>query len=150
MKKLNLSKKQKLIIYALVLFFLVGFNLVYAETKAELKFCEYSGVLRALKIVGILIIIAKIVVPLLIIITASITFGKTVMSGKVDDLKGDFMLLVKKIIAGLLIFIIPDLLDFTFNELVEYDDSSFENCTVCIFDPDGCQIPTTDPNIYTD
>lgn len=150
MKKLKLSRNQKLLVYGIFMFLFIGLNIVYAATSAELHFCEYSGVLRSLKIVGIIILIAKILIPIILIITAMISFFKTVISGKSDDLKGSLMIVVKKIIAGLIIFILPGLIDYVFDVTVGYDDSGFTACTTCLLDIDNCQIPTTDPTIYTD
>lgn len=121
-----------------------------AKTSNDLRFCEYSGVLRTFKILGMCINIVKIVVPLIIIGTAMVSIFKTVMSGKTDDLKGSFSLIVKKLIAGLIIFLIPSALDFAFDSLIGYDDSGFTACSNCLLDTGNCTIPTEDPSTYTD
>ena len=125
-------------------------DLVLAATSSKLRICEYGGVLRTLKIIGMAINIVKIIVPLLVIGTAIMSVFKTVTSGKADDLKGSFILILKKVIAGLIIFLIPTVLDFTFDSLLEYDDSGFTACSNCLLDTGNCVIPTTDPNTYTD
>ena len=56
---------------------------------------------------------------------------------------------VKKLIAGLIIFLLPTALDFMFDSLLQYDDSAFTACSNCLFDTGNCSIPTTDPNTYT-
>lgn len=121
-----------------------------AKTSSELRFCEYGGVLRTFKIIGMCINIVKIVVPLIIVGTAMVSIFKTVTSGKADDLKGSFTLIVKKLIAGLIIFIIPSALDFAFDTLIGYDDSGFTACSNCLLDTGNCTIPTNDPDTYTD
>lgn len=121
-----------------------------AKTSSELRFCEYAGVLRTFKIIGMCINIVKIVVPLIIIGTAMVSIFKTVTSGKADDLKGSFSLIVKKLIAGLIIFLIPSALDFAFDSLIGYDDSGFTACSNCLLDTGNCTIPTEDPSTYTD
>lgn len=121
-----------------------------AKTSNELRFCEYSGVLRTFKILGMCINIIKIVVPLIIIGTAMVSIFKTVTSGKADDLKGSFTLIVKKLIAGLIIFVLPTALDFAFDTLLEYDESGFTACSNCLLDTGNCNIPTDDPSTYED
>ncbi len=125
-------------------------NIVMAATSNELRFCEYGGVLRTFKILGMCLNIIKIVVPLIIIGTAMVSVFKTVTSGKSDDLKGSFMLIVKKLIAGLIIFLIPTALDFAFDTLIGYDDSGFTACSNCLLDTGNCNIPTEDPDTYVD
>ena len=121
-----------------------------AKTSSQLRFCEYSGVLRTFKILGMCVNIIKIVVPLIIIGTAMVSIFKTVSSGKADDLKGSFTLIVKKLIAGLIIFLLPTALDFAFDTLLEYDDSGFTACSNCLLDTGNCNIPTDDPSTYED
>ena len=144
--------KKKYIILTVILLSVLTIapKLVLAATSSDLKFCEYAGVLRTLKIVGICINIVKIVVPILIIGTAMVSIFKTVTSGKADDLKGSFSLIVKKLIAGLIIFLIPCALDFAFDSLIGYDDSGFTACSNCLLDTGNCTIPTEDPSTYTD
>jgi hypothetical protein len=121
-----------------------------AKTSSQLRFCEYSGVLRTFKILGMCINIIKVVVPLLIIGTAMVSIFKTVTSGKADDLKASFSVIVKKLIAGLVIFFVPTILDFAFDTLIGYDDSGFTACSNCLLDTGNCNIPTEDPSTYED
>ena len=144
-------KKKNISLIILVLSVLtIAPKLVLAATSSELRFCEYGGVLRTLKILGICLNIIKIVVPLIIIGTAIMSVFKTVTSGKAEDLNASFGLIVKKIIAGLIIFILPTALDFMFDSLLEYDDSAFTACSNCLLDTGNCVIPTTDPDTYVE
>lgn len=152
MKNILNNKKHLLIgslfIFALALYILP--DLVYAATSAKVPFCDYAGVRRTFKICGMVINIAKLLVPILIIVMGMIDIFKTVTSGKSDDLTGGLMKLAKRIIAGLIIFFLPAVLDAAFDELIGYDDSGFTQCTNCLLDTDSCTIPETDPNPYTD
>lgn len=149
MKKQNI-KKIIMVSLFIITILLLGSNVVYAATTSELNFCDYAGSRRAFKIGGIILNIAKIVVPLLIVILGMIAFVKPMMSGKVDDLKESAMKLFKQCIAGLVIFFIPSILDFCFGLIPDYDDSPVAECTTCLFDPDGCVIPDKDPETYTE
>lgn len=149
MKKRNSSK---LIIFSLflILSVLIAPNIVSAATSSELNFCDYAGSRRTFQIAGIVLNIAKVAVPLLIIAMGMVGFFKPMISGKLDDIKTSAITLMKQCIAGLVIFLIPSLLDYAFNLIPNYDDSSIVECTNCLFDPDGCVIPDTDPVTYTE
>lgn len=149
MKKTN---KNNLIIFAIfaIAILSLGTNIVYAATSAKLAFCDYAGVRRAFKIAGLIIDIVKIVVPLLVIITGMIGFAKPIISGKTEDITANAMILLKKVIAGLVIFLLPGICDYAFSLIPNYDDSSIAACTTCLLDVNGCTIPTTDPITYTE
>ncbi len=149
MKKFNMKK---FIIFSIIGITILSFgtNIVYAATTSKISFCDYAGVRRAFKIAGIILNIVKIVVPLIIMITAMIAFSKPIISGKTDDITTNLTTLVKKLIAGLVIFLIPGLLDYAFSLVPNYDNSSMAACTTCLLDVDGCTIPTSDPVTYTE
>ena len=145
-----MNKKNYFIILVLLSVLTILPDLVLAATTSEIRFCEYAGVLRTFKILGIIINIVKIVVPLLIIGTAIVSVFKTVTSGKDDDLKASFIIIVKKLIAGLIIFLLPSTVDFAFDTLIGNDTSKFTSCTNCLLDTGNCTIPEEDPSLYTD
>lgn len=150
MNKYNLTKKEKITIF-IIMIFTLSISIVSAGTSAKLHFCEYAGVLRTLKILGILLNIVKVVIPIIFMITSIMSISKTIFSGKFEDLTGSFMLMLKKLLAGLIIFFIPGLIDYAFDALVEYDIKSvseIKECTTCLLDIDNCTIPDTDPEIY--
>lgn len=149
MKKINIKN---LILFSIVgiTFLSLGVNIVYAATSAKLSFCEYAGVRRAFKIAGLIINMVKIIVPLIIIITGMIGFAKPIISGKTEDITANAMTLVKKVIAGLVIFLLPGICDYAFSLIPNYDNSSMAACTTCLLDVNGCTIPTSDPVTYTE
>ena len=141
----NKPKFKKYIIFILFLALFIGAHLVYAETTAELHFCDYAGVRRTFKIMGIILTLVKIIVPIFLMITGMVTMFKAVTSGKEDDLKDSFKILVKKVIAGLIVFVLPTLLDFAFDSLLGYDDSGFAQCSNCLLDTGSCNVNVEDP-----
>ena len=68
------------------------------------------------------------VVPPIIIITSSVNLYKSVHSGKSDDLKDGMKQLVKKIIAGLVVMILPTLIAYLFNNLAGFNDIDVFAC----------------------
>ena len=145
-KKAKTITKKILIILIMIAF--LSINIVYAATKSKIHFCDYAGARRTLMIIGIIINIAKILVPLLIILTQMVSMTKIVISGKDEDFKESFKVMVKKIIAGLVIFFIPGIIDYTIDNLVKADNSGFAQCSNCLLDTKHCKIPTTDPDYY--
>ena len=141
-------KYLKKILAFVFLFF--TFDIVYAETTTKLHFCEYPGVLRAFKITGILLTICKVVVPLVLIYTVIMNLVKIVISGKQDELTAFVPKAAKKIIAGLVVFLIPTLVDYAVSTLANItDNTEMTPCTTCMFTPSRCSIPEEDPVITT-
>lgn len=99
--------------------------------KYESNLCKTDGVLKSLDALHTIIVIARIAVPLIIIILASIEFGKCAIDGSEDMLKKSTMKLVKKSIIGLLVFVIPLSIDLIVGIFSDKDTSKFQYCSVC-------------------
>ncbi len=144
-------KAKKIIKSSLIILIMLAFlsiNIVFAATKSKIGFCDYAGTRRALKIIGIILNIAKILVPLLIILTQMVSMTKIITSGKDEDLKESLKVLVKKVIAGLLIFFIPGIIDYAIDNLAGFDRGGFATCSNCLLDTNHCSIPSSDPDYY--
>ena len=107
----------------------------------EINFCEEKGVLKTFQIVGYILFIAKIIVPLLLIILGTIDFAKATISSDDKAPKDAVISLIKRVLIAVIIFLIPTILDFLLS-LVNgaseaFKDSEFTNCTDCLFDPFG-------------
>ncbi len=110
------------------------------------KFCTKSKVARLLKGVGILIVIAKILVPAIIILMGFVNLFKIITAGKEDEARKYAKSIVTKIIIGVIIFLLPGLINFVFdianNIIASNNDyqSEFTNCEKCILDIGECNI----------
>lgn len=93
-----------------------------------IKMCETPGILRVIMILGYILEIITIIIPIIIIITLMITAFKTIMSGKEDDLKNMLPTAFKKILAGLIIFLLPSIFSFIFSLTGE----TFYDLNTCI------------------
>ena len=102
--------------------------------------CEDESVLRGFSIIRMLITVAKILVPIIIILKVSMDFGKAVISSDDGEIKKAAGKLPKRIIAGLIIFLIPTIVNFIFNTLVPFEEtaSAFASCTTCMTTADEC------------
>ena len=70
-----------------------------------LDVCNVPDVLKVLKIIRLVIVIIKIVVPIILIISCMLDYAKTV--GNAGEIGDTNKLIVKKVIAAVLIFLIP-------------------------------------------
>ncbi len=88
--------------------------------------CTSSTGLRVLLVIKILIQIICTIIPLIIVYRAfSVSLKNTVDGGK--EAKKDVSSLFKSFIAGLIIFLIPTMINYTFNDLIK-TDNDFINC----------------------
>lgn len=69
--------------------------------------CSDPDLLKVLSFVQVLIIIARVLLPLVIIGLASWNFGKLAISNNYQDLKTPAMKLVYSVISGIIVFFVP-------------------------------------------
>ena len=102
-------------------------------------FCGEPTVSRVLKFIGLIIFIAKILVPAIIIIMGFVTLFKIMTSGKEDEAKKQVKNIIRNIVIGILIFLLPSLINFVFDIADDIispgDPSDFANCINCLTDP---------------
>ncbi|MCM1052358.1 MAG: hypothetical protein NC483_00050 [Ruminococcus sp.] len=101
-------------------------------------------VLGVFTTIGWVFFIAKILIPIILIVFGCIDFGKAILSSKDDEIKKSAKTLVIRAIAGIIIFFIPTLLNFVINIIGsnanDVYNNQFSNCTKCMFKPNqsGC------------
>ncbi|HIU11419.1 MAG TPA: hypothetical protein IAB65_01830 [Candidatus Onthocola stercorigallinarum] len=99
--------------------------------------CERSEVLTVLRVVGYIIYVAKIVIPLLLIIFGSIDFAKAIIANDEKAIKTAGGALVRRFIAAVVVFLIPTILNLLLGlvDNIESIKGTFSDCTNCIFNP---------------
>ena len=99
--------------------------------------CSENGVKLTLHVVGYILFAAKLLVPLLLIIFGSIDFGKALMDSDDKAIKDASGKLIKRIIAGVVIFFLPTIFNFTFSLIDDAvnNQNSFDQCSKCLFTP---------------
>ncbi len=121
----------------------VSADTIVPEGNEGLQPCE-SELLYTFRIIGYVIYAIKVLVPIIIIIMASVDFGKAMISGDDKDLKSSTTNIIKKIIIGVVVFFIPTLLMFVINLIDSTNEvqSDFNKCTVCVLDvtSDECKL----------
>lgn len=111
----------------------------YVEQEDVIKpFCEETA--KIWKIVGYLVNGLKIIIPLIIIVMGSIDLGKAVVAESEDDIKKGTQLLIKRLIAGIIIFFIPTIVMIVLKMVSKYSStvSSNSTCIECVSKPGSC------------
>lgn len=104
--------------------------------KDTLNICE-GGLSDVWTIIGYIIFGIQVVVPLLLIISGMITMAQAVMKQKEEDIKKAQSLLVKKIIAAVIVFLVVAITKIVVNLV---STGSWEGCVNCALHPfeNGC------------
>ncbi len=111
----------------------------YVEKEDVIKpFCEETA--KIWKIVGYLVGALKILVPVIIIVLGSIDLGKAVVAQSEDEIKKGTQLLIKRLIAGIVIFFIPTIVTIVLKMASKYSTtvSSNSTCIECVSKPGSC------------
>lgn len=97
------------------------------------------------QIMGYVLLIFKIAIPLIIIALGMFDFGKAVIAEKEDEIKKQTKRLIYRVIAGIVIFLIPSIVSWIFGLLSDYntdkntaDSAGFSVCEKCILHPKDC------------
>lgn len=91
------------------------------------------------QIVGIILLVAKIVIPILLIIWGMLDLGKAVVAAKDDEIKKATKSLAMRAISAVIIFFIPTLVNVVFGMISNFSDSGakedWDICRKCITSP---------------
>lgn len=127
-----------------VLLFIPGIALAQELEIVSVDVCSSdSGVLKVFQVIGYVIYIIKILVPIIIILLGMVEFGKATI---IKDEKAIFLAansLMNKVIIGVLVFMVPTLLNALLN-LVDgalETKNAYKTCTACALTPfsDECK-----------
>ncbi len=94
------------------------------------------------KLIGDILTIFKIVIPVIIIIMGAIDLGKAVVSSKEDEIKKATGSLMRRFIAGIIIFFVPTIVNVVFGVIDNFNGdvkSDFSVCSTCLASPSQCQ-----------
>ncbi len=130
--------KRKRILLIIILVSIFFSNPVWADVYTQ-SYC--TGLKSSLRIVGEIINVIKIVVPLVIMALACVDLFKTIMNGKDDQLGKSIKSVVTRLILGVLIFLIPSILEFGFSLVDEWTDyeTSYSECVTCVLNVSKCR-----------
>lgn len=101
------------------------------------QFC--SKMKEILQLVGYVITIFKVAIPLIIVAMGMFDFGKAVVAEKEDEIKKQTKRLLMRVVAGIVIFFIPTIVLFIFEQIggysTEKEQASFQVCENCLLHP---------------
>ena len=141
----------KCLLLILLFIFVCIINVVYADAVADVSFCESPGVLRTMKIIGILLVLVKVLLPIILIIMSIIDFGKSAVAGNAEDLKKNAITFLKRCAAGAIILVLPTFINYIFDNLVDRgSDAEYRACATCILNTSECDISGDEPDYYRD
>lgn len=139
-------KKNKCLFIALISLIVLMFGIcpVYAATVTNnpTAICLKSDIVLIARIIGHVLLIVKIGVPIILIGLGTFDLGKAVLSSDDNAIKASTSILIKRVIAGVVIFFIPAILTFVMTLIDNVDQLNSFNCiTDCIENPNTCIIP---------
>ncbi len=119
-----------------------GIVLLEGETKTSttVNYCE--GLKPTFMFIGHIIRLAKILIPIVIILFGMYDFFRAVTGSKDDEIKKSARSLMFRALAGVCIFFLPAIIDFVFSLVDGWSNSEYEsnyqNCFKCVWDVGSC------------
>lgn len=119
----------------LICFLILKNNIVYASSYG---ICHQYSVIRGIKIISYIFVIIKILVPVLLIISAIKILSKTIFDNR--ELKSEAPKLIQKIIISIFIFFVPTIINIFLSYISSYEDSSnyYSDCGLCLTSVKHC------------
>lgn len=135
------NKANKLVVFTILLT-IMSCTVVFAKASDYDVLCSdfSTGIGAAVRIIGYVVEIAKWIAPLIIIVLGMVDFGKAVISSDDKAISKAASSLLRRFIAGVVIFFIPTILLTIFNIIgvtggIENEDNTrYGACTSCILD----------------
>ena len=111
------------------------------KIKQLSSICTDKNVKRVVKAGGLVLFISKIIVPILLIAMAVVGFIKAMMSGDDKAIKETAMKFVKNLIAAVIIFVLPTIVNVVLGlaEDSKYSTKDYVSCRVCFFETSKCK-----------
>ncbi len=112
-------------------------NNVLIGNVSGMDVCSQNGVKNVLHVIGYLIFAVKIAVPLLLVVMGSIDFAQALTASDDKAMKDATAKLIKRVIAGIIVFFIPTILNFGLGLVdgISDNQTNFTGCSSCLFTP---------------
>lgn len=116
--------------------------ILLADEKQDDFSTNCADFAKTIRIGGYLLLIVKIVLPLIIMVKASVSMFSTVTAGNSNEIKKKLTKLMYSLIAAALIFFTPIVVNTlmkvaTDAKGIDYKTSDSEICRICIFEPNN-------------
>ena len=126
----------KKISYIIVIIFLclININVFAGEVDVDPKDAVYlcnQGTVDAFIFIGKIVSIAKILIPLVIIIMGMVDFGRAVLSNDEKAVNKCVSALIRRLVAGIVIFFVPSIVYATINIIQKDDMNNYKSKLAC-------------------
>lgn len=115
----------------------------YVVKLDYVNLCSNSGISNVMVLIGYFIKILCIIVPMIIIILSMIDYFKVVVSNDEKALTKATLTLIRRILSGVVIFIVPTIIGAFTSMILKYDifgkENQFLGCTNCLLKPSECR-----------
>ena len=132
------NKKKYLTVFTIIMI-LFSCSLVFAENINYNNICGDERILNFMQIIGMIINVVKILVPIIIVVLGMVDFGKAVIANDDKAISKSASSLIRRLIAGIIIFFIPTIVFALLNLAGVSDENnksgSFVECTKCMLKP---------------
>ena len=118
----------------------------HVENKCDEVFvaeqpCSDDNIKTALRFFGYLLMIAKVAIPMIIIIMGTFDLFKSVIDKDEKSLGKQVKILLMRIVAGVFVFFIPTIVYALFgisSDLKIVEDEKYRDCIDCVLNPTVC------------
>lgn len=139
---MNTNKKRLLLLILILVICLPICTNASVLTGAEYvgeNICEEESVKKVLVLVGYLLYIAKVAVPLILVVLGTFDIFQAVMGKDEKDLTKSVKTLLLRIVLGIFIFFIPSIVNWAFEVFNDASNGDTNNsCVTCVLDPGNC------------
>lgn len=120
------------------------------EVGTSMGFCASSA--SVFQIVGKFLSIIKIIIPVLLVVLGAMDILKAVISSDDKAIKNSVMTLLKRIVAGILVYFVPVFISGVFSLLPEFreNEDDYNVCRACITKPSESKSDYTGCQDYVD
>lgn len=104
--------------------------------------CSDKSIRTIVRFFGVILMFAKLAVPIIIIIFGTIDFYKAMIDKDEKLINKKAKTLGIRIIIGIFIFFIPSILSalFSISDKININTSEYQACADCLFEPGKCNI----------
>lgn len=133
-------KKEHIIGFSFLIVLMIIF-ISDVNAAEEFYFCNADSV-NAFKVIGYIITVIKIIVPIGIMVFASIDYFRAIMSNDEKAISVSTKAFIRRLIAGIIIFFVPTIVYALLNVITpaigDTKFTEYEKCTKCMFNPGSC------------
>ena len=117
-----------------------NYNYILDTSAVEAFSCSNENVIKVLKLFSIMFFILKIAIPIIIVILGTISLVKVILSDDQGMLSKSISSLLLKIVLGIFIFFLPNLISTIIGYIDEANNvkSEFAVCSQCLLDYSKC------------